>query len=111
MCHRIPEGTLCDDCLDNGVETPATRAIMMEDTGFGKEYAYFCDECRNWRGYLPADQRHGSCEWCRCYSRSLRWIRDTNEGYRSRKYRVCPRCEQEESDKRSRARDFYGEFS
>lgn len=107
MSHLVPAGTLCDECLDNGVETLATRAILAEDTGFGREYSYYCNECLSWYGILPRHEQHGMCEWCRDYSHHLRWMRDTREGYHSRKYKVCPRCEREEFDRKISDRDRY----
>ena len=88
---RIPEGTLCDSCQFAGIETLATHRKLEEDTGWGKEYGYYCDSCYEKR---QKKDRSGQCEWCKKESDDLRWVKDYNEGMSEPMYRVCGRCDE-----------------
>ncbi|MFA6271930.1 MAG: hypothetical protein WC693_02360 [Patescibacteria group bacterium] len=96
----IPDGTLCDTCG----QVPATRRVLVDDTGFGKEYGYFCDACHEQESKSLCT---GSCDWCKRKSNDLRWVKDSSEGMDDPLYLVCPRCAKAQQDRVDRDLEEY----
>jgi len=69
--------------------------MLVDDTGFGKEYGYFCDACHKQESNSLCT---GSCDWCKQKSDDLRWVKDSSEGMGESLYLVCPRCAKAQQD-------------
>ena len=108
--NRIPEGTPCDTCQCDGIDTPATHRKLEEDTGFGKEYGYYCDACFEKR---QNESCSGKCQWCKKESDDLRWVKDFDEGMSEPLYLVCSRCDKaqmEEIDRDLECSGYYDRY-
>jgi hypothetical protein len=95
--HNPPNGTMCD----NHPDQPAVTRVQGETDSFGSEMEDLCQQCVDERRAYrcseagqaeAAEERTGSCDWCKTHSTDLRSARDYDEGMHGPVYRVCGPC-------------------
>jgi hypothetical protein len=71
---------------------PAVLRVQGETDSYGSEMVDLCAACHEQERKEDEASKHGTCDWCRKPSDSLRTTRDYDEGSCGPVYRICTSC-------------------